>query len=219
MVYKLIIISLFFFNISYSNIIYDKNENSVTELELNTYIELYQNSFNQNLNKNKALKDIILIKNTINFLKENNPDFITELDEILKLQFKNIEFETSIIKDYLRFQKIRNEFISNYFQDQFNIEDLKLIFSSMNKFELQISKNNCLTIEKIQRLNEDRYFLINFYENFKKGERNFKTKIKNELFDVCITDKQINEIENEIIKFVEKKTQTDFQKFVYGKLN
>ena len=219
MVYKLIIISLFFFNISYSNIIYDKNENSVTELELNTYIELYQNSFNQKLNKNKALKDIILIKNTINFLKKNNPDFITELDEILKLQFKNIEFETSIIKDFLRFQKIRNEFISNYFQDQFNIEDLEIIFSSMNKFELQISKNDCLTIEKIQKLNKDRYFLINFYENFKEGGRNFKTKIKNELFDVCITDKQIKEIENEIIKFVEKKTQTEFQKFVYGKLN
>ena len=219
MVYKLIIISLFFFNISYSNIIYDKNENSVTELELNTYIELYKNSFNQNLNKNKALKDIILIKNTINFLKKNNPDFISELDEILKLQFKNIEFETSIIKDYLRFQKIRNEFISNYFQDQFNIEDLKLIFSSMNKFELQISKNNCLTIEKIQKLNEDRYFLINFYENFKEGKKKFKTKIENELFDVCITDKQIKEIENEIIKFVEKKTQTEFQKFIYGKLS
>ena len=219
MVYKLIIISLFFFNISYSNIIYDKNENSVTELELNTYIELYKNSFNQNLNKNKALKDIILIKNTINFLEKNNPDFISELDKVLKLQFKNIEFETSIIKDYLRFQKIRNEFISNYFQDQFNIEDLEIIFSSMNKFELQISKNDCLTIEKIQKLNKDRYFLINFYENFKEGGRNFKTKIKNELFDVCITDKQIKEIENEIIKFVEKKTQTEFQKFVYGKLN
>lgn len=219
MVYKLIIILLFFFNISYSNIIYDKNENSVTELELNTYIELYKNSFNQNLNKNKALKDIILIKNTINFLEKNNPDFISELDKVLKLQFKNIEFETSIIKDYLRFQKIRNEFISNYFQDQFNIEDLEIIFSSMNKFELQISKNDCLTIEKIQKLNKDRYFLINFYENFKEGGRNFKTKIKNELFDVCITDKQIKEIENEIIKFVEKKTQTEFQKFVYGKLN
>ena len=219
MVYKLIIISLFFFNISYSNIIYDKNENSVTELELNTYIELYQNSFNQKLNKNKALKDIILIKNTINFLKKNNPDFITELDEILKLQFKNIEFETSIIKDFLRFQKIRNEFISNYFQDQFNIEDLELIFSAMNKFELPISKNNCFTIEKIQKLNNDRYFLVNFYENFKEGKRNFKTKIKNELFDICITDKQIKVIENEIIRFVEQKTQTDFQKFVYGKLN
>ena len=219
MAYKLLLILLFFFKTSYSNIIYDKNEKSVTELELNTYIELYKNSFNQNLNKNKALKDIILIKNTINFLKKNNPDFISELDEILKLQFKNIEFETSIIKDYLRFQKIRNEFISSYFQDQFNIEDLKLIFSSMNKFELQISKNNCLTIERTQRLNEDRYFLINFYENFKEGERNFKTKIKNELYDVCITDKQIKEIENEIIKFVEKKTQTEFQKFIYGKLN
>ena len=219
MAYKLFLILLLSFKTSYSNIIYDKNENSVTELELNTYIELYKNSFNQNLNKNKALKDIILIKNTINFLEINNPDFISELDEILKLQFQNIEFEKSIVKDYLRFQKIRNEFISDYFQNQFNTDDLRIIFSSINEFKLPISKNNCLTIEKIQEFNEDKYFLINFYENFREGKRNFKTKIKNELFDVCITNKQIKEIENGIINFVEKRTQSDFQKFIYGKLN
>jgi len=219
MVYKLFIIFLLFFKTSYSNIIYDKNENSVTELELNTYIELYKNSFNQNLSKNKALKNIILIKNTINFLEENNPEFISELDEILKLQFKNLEFETSIIRDYLRFQKIRNEFISDYFQNHFNIEDLKIIFLSMNKMKFPISKNKCLTIEKVQIFNEDIYFLNNFYENFKEGKNNFKTKIQNNLFDVCITNNQIKEIESEIIKFVEKKTQSDFQKFIYGKLN
>ena len=219
MAYKYIIILCLFFKVSYSNIIYDKNDNSVTELELNTYIELYKNSFGQNLSQNKALKEIILIKNTINFLEKNNPDFVSELDEILKLQFKNIEFETSIIKDYLRFQKIRNEFISDYFQNNFNIEDLKLIFLSMNELELPISKNNCLTIDKMQGFNEDKYFLVNFFENFKEGNKNFKTKIQNDLFNVCFTDKQIKEIENEIIKFVEKKTQSDFQKFIYGKLN
>ena len=219
MAYRLIIIFLLFFNISYSNIIYDKNENSITELELNTYIELYKNSFNQNLSKNKALKDIILIKNTINFLETNNPDFIIGLDEILKIQFENLEFEMSIIKDFLRFQKIRNEFISDYFQNQFNIEDLEIIFSSMNEMEFQISKNKCLTIEKTHKFYENRYFLNNFYENFKEGKNSFKAKIKNDLFDVCITNNQIKEIENQIIKFVEKKTQSDFQKFIYGKLN
>ena len=218
MAYKLIIILLLIFKTTYSNIIYDKNEKSITELELNTYIEFYKNSFNQNLNKNKALKDIILIKNTINFLEKNNPDFISSLDEALKLQFKDIEIETSIIKDYLRFQKIRNEIISDYFQNQFNIEDLEIIFTSMNEFKLPISKNDCLTIEKIEELNENKYFLINFYENFKKGKKNYEAKIKNDLFAVCINDKQIKVIENEIIKFVEKKTQSDFNKFIYGKL-
>ena len=219
MAYKLFIILLLFFKTSYSNIIYDKNENSVTELELNTYIELYKNSHNQNLSKNKALKDIILIKNTINSLESNNPKFVSELDEILKLQFKNFEFKTPIIKDYLRFQKIRNEFISDYFQNQFNIEDLKIIFSSMSEIKLPISKNRCLTIEKIKKFDEDSFFLNSFYENFKQGNKNFKIKIENNIFDVCISNNQIKEIENEIIKFVEKKTQRDFQKFVYGKLN
>ena len=219
MAYKLFLILLLSFKTSYSNIIYDKNENSVTELELNTYIELYKNSFNQNLNKNKALKDIILIKNTINFLEKNNPDFISALDETLKLQFKDIDLDTSIIKDYLRFQKIRNEFISDYFQNQFNFEDLEVIFFSMNELKFPISKNNCLTIEKIQEFKKDRFFLINFYENFKEGKKNYKAKIGDELFDVCITNKQLKEIESEIIKFVDKKTQTDFKKFIYGKMN
>ena len=207
MAYKIILILLLFLETAFSNIIYDKNDNSITELELNTYIELYKNSHNQNLSKNKALKDIILIKNTINSLKLNNPKFISELDEILKLQFKNFDFKTSIIKDYLRFQKIRNEFISDYFQNQFDIEDLKIIFSSMNEFGLPISKNSCLTIEKIQRFNEDSFFLNSFYENFKQGNKSFKIKIENNIFDVCISNNQIKEIENEIIKFVEKNTK------------
>jgi len=219
MVYKLILISLFFFKMSYSNVIYDKNQNSVTELELNTYLELHKNFFNQNLNKNKALKDIILIKNTIDFLETNNPEFISKLDEILKSQYRKLEIEISITKDYLRFQKIRNEFISDYFQNQFNIEDLRLIFSSKNELKFPISKNNCLTVEKIQIFNEDKYFLINFFENFREGKKIFKTKIENDIFDVCITDKQIKELENEIIRFIEKKTQAEFQKFIYGKLN
>ena len=219
MVYKLILISLFFFKMSYSNVIYDKNQNSVTELELNTYLELHKNFFNQNLNKNKALKDIILIKNTIDFLETNNPEFLSKLDEILKSQYRNLEIEISITKDYLRFQKIRNEFISDYFQNQFNIEDLRIIFSSKNELKFPISKNNCLTVEKIQIFNEDRNFLINFFENFREGKRIFKTKIENDIFDVCITEKQIKELENEIIRFVEKKTQAEFQKFIYGKLN
>ena len=75
------------------------------------------------------------------------------------------------------------------------------------KLKLPISKNNCLTIEKIRKFNEDKYFLNNFYENFKENKKNFKTKIENELFDVCINNKLFKEIENEIIKFIEKKTQ------------
>jgi len=219
MAYKLLIILLLIFKTSYSNIIYDKNENSVTELELNTYIELYKNSFEQNLTKNKALKDIILIKNTIHSLEIENPDFISELDEILRLQFKNFEDKTSIIKDFLRFQKIRNEFISEYYQNQFDINDLKIIFLSMNEMNFPISKNNCLTIEKIQKFNKNEYFLNNFYENFREGKKSFKAKIKNDLFDVCVKNNQIKEIENEIIRYVEKKIQNDFQKFIYGKLN
>ena len=82
--------------------------------------------------------------------------------KILKLEFGKEIFNNQFLKNFLRFQKIRNEFISEYFQNKFNIEDLKIIFSSnfeMN-LKLPISKNNCLTIEKLHELNEDKYFFI-----------------------------------------------------------
>ena len=219
MAYKLLIILLLIFKTSYSNIIYDKNENSVTELELNTYIELYKNSFEQNLTKNKALKDIILIKNTIHSLEIENPDFISELDEILRLQFKNFEDKTSIIKDFLRFQKIRNEFISNYFQNEFNTEDLKIIFLSMNEMNFPISKNNCLTIEKLHKIELDEYFLESFFENLRENPQKITTIIDNESYDICINERLFKTIEYEIFKYIEIKTEGDFDKFIYGKIN
>ncbi len=41
MVYKILILIFFFFlfNLSYSNIIYDKNKIIITEIELNNYIK------------------------------------------------------------------------------------------------------------------------------------------------------------------------------------
>ena len=66
MVYKLLIlIFLFGIKIGYTNIIYDKNEIIITEIELNNYKELYRNNFGSNISNNKAIKDIVLIKKTI----------------------------------------------------------------------------------------------------------------------------------------------------------
>ncbi len=219
MAYKLLIVLLtFYFNSGKTEIIYDKFNISVTQLELNDYQELYKQSYDKNLKKNKALKDIILMKNTIKFLITNNPEFINALDKKIDSNYKMIEFDSKIKKNFFRFQTLRNEFINDYFQNQFDIEKLEIIFSSLVELKLPISKNNCLTIEGLKELNKNDYFLKSFYQNFRNNEKKYKTKIDEELFDVCISNEQLNVIKKVIINFVEQKTESDFKKFIYGKL-
>jgi len=218
MVCKLIIIVLILISkISFSNVIYDKNEILITEIELNQYIDLYKNTYNVDLKKNKAVKNIVLLKQTINSLMENNKIILERLDNKIKLEYGNEIFETQIIVDFIRYNKIRNEFITNFFINNFKINDLKLIFASLEELKLPVSKDNCILIDKIKDLKNDDIFLSSFFENFKNNNNNFQTKINNQLYSVCINEVTYKKIENMIINYIEIKTQNDFNKFIYGK--
>lgn len=218
MVCKLVIIVLILISkISFSNVIYDKNEILITEIELNQYIDLYKNTYNVDLKKNKAVKNIVLLKQTINSLMENNKILLEKLDNKIKLEYGNEIFENQIIVDFIRYNKIRNEFITNFFINNFKINDLKLIFASLEELKLPVSKDNCIIIDKIKDLKNDDIFLSSFFESFKNNNNNFQTKINNQLYSVCINEAAYKKIENMIINYIEIKTQNDFNKFIYGK--
>ena len=76
----LFIIIMLNFNLGYSNIIYDKNGISITEIEITSYLNLYKNNYGKELPKNKAIKNIVLIKKTINQILIENPEFILFVD-------------------------------------------------------------------------------------------------------------------------------------------
>ena len=218
MVHKFIIIILILIsNISFSNIIYDKNEILITEIELNQYIDLYKNTYNKYLEKNKAVKNIVLIKQTINSLKKNNKIFLERLDNEIEIEYGNEIFKTQIVIDFIRYNKIRNEFITNYFINNFKLNDLKMIFTSLEELKLPVSKGNCLIIDKIKDLKNDNIFLNSLFESFKNNNKNFQTKINDQLYSVCINEIAYKKIENMIINYIEIKTQNDFNKFIYGK--
>ena len=103
------------------------------------------------------------MKKLINFLSINNPDFINSLDQNIEIQFGKNIFNNTTLLDFLRFQKTKNEFISEYYQNKFNIEDLELIFLSLKEFKLPISITDCLTIENLHEVSEDKYFIKNFF--------------------------------------------------------
>jgi len=220
MIYKLLILIFFLgIKIGYTNIIYDKNEIIITEIELNNYKELYKNNFGTDISNNIAIKNIVLIIKTIKFLKINNPDFISILDQNIKLEYGEKIFNNQETLNFIRFQKIRNEFISEYFQNIFSIQDLEIIFTNFDSLKLPISKNNCLTIEKLYDVRNDKNFIESFFKKIRKKNIKITTSINEELYEVCLSDKLFNNIESEIIKFIESKTEDDFDKFIYRKNN
>ena len=220
MAYKLIfLIFIFIANISYSNIIYDKNNIVITDIEIENYISLYQNNNAIRITKNKAIKNIVLMKQTINFLLKNNNEFMLILDQNIKSEFGEQITKNLNLFNFIRFQKIRNEFISEYFQNNFEIKDLELIFSNINNLEIPISKNKCLTIDKIHTFNNEKNFIEGFYNNLKSGQRKIEIIIDNISYEACVNDKLFKNIENLIIQFIESRTEKDFNKFIYSKIN
>ena len=212
----LIIIIILIFNLASANIIYDKDDILITEIELNRYINLYKKNINSDISFNNAIKNIVLNKKTIKFLKSNNPDFIQLLDEKLKIEYGQKIFDDQILLNFVRFQKIRNEFITDYFQNKFNYLSLKNIFYSFSELNLPISSDNCMTIKNFHIVNKDEIFMLSFYENLVSNQKNFKTSVGGIEYDVCVDSKLFKMLESNIISYIEEQTEEDFKKFIYG---
>ena len=212
-----IIYFLFYLNLGYSNIIYDKNEITVTEIEFNEYLNIHENYYSLIPNKNKAIKDIVLIKRTINFFEKNNKDILIQLDNNLVKEFGNSIFEISIRRDFLRFIKIRNEFISGYFLNEFTSDDLKNVFFLLDELKLPISSNNCMLVDSVIDLKKNDYFIQNFYENISKKNKDYRVIIENKIYNVCLNSIHLKKIENYIFQYIDKKIDKQFDQFVYSK--
>lgn len=217
MVNKILFIFLLSTNFLYSQIIYDKNEIVINSIELKEYISLYNNYYSEEITDNQALKKLILQKKVISSLYFNNPKFMEILDNNLKKNFNTSDLQNLTKMDFYRFLTIRNEFITEYFVNEFSFEDLELIINSLEDLKLPISSNKCLTIDKLQDLKSNNFFISNFFENIKQNTKNFKVKLNNKSYDVCINEKSFKFIENKIINFINGKTQENFNNFVYGK--
>tara|TARA_B100001057_G_C22471302_1_gene802763 strand:+ start:59 stop:733 length:675 start_codon:yes stop_codon:yes gene_type:complete len=221
MVYKLII-RIFVFAVlclmpmnSYSSIVYDKNNIVISNIDLNYYTQLYFENFGEKINKSNAIKNIVIIKKLINYFKNNNPEFLIKVDDVLFKEYGNNKMDIQIVKDFLRFFKIKNEFIYEYYFSKFNITDLEYIFNTYEKIELPISNNNCMTILKLNNFKGNKEFLNNFYNNLKKEIKKYEVIIDNIRYDVCINSKNYELIESSILKYIDSKTKDDFEKFVY----
>jgi hypothetical protein len=214
--FKLLVL-IFVFKYSYANIIYDKNNIIITEHDIKIYQQLYKQNYNLDINKSNSLKDLVLIYNLINNLESNNPEFLNKVDSEILMRLGQNSFENDGIKNFLRFSRIRDEFIINYFQNKLELIELINLFKDLGSLELPISNNDCLIINEIVDLKDNEKFVENFFNNLKNNTQNFKVMINNIEYKVCINELKYRNIENLIVEYIQIQTAKEFEKFVYEK--
>ena len=217
---KILILFLIIFfqqNISIANIVYDKDNILITELELEEFKKLYFQNKKIELEKLKAIKELVLLKKAISQLEEKQPNALKNLDRIIINEFGENNFNSPIERDFLRFFKIRNEFIIQYFNDELNINDIEFTLSSFSELNMPLSNNSCKTINNYINLKNNIEFIESLYENFKKNQRNFEIEVEGGKFNVCISEKDFLMIEKELINYIELKTENRFKAFIYEK--
>ena len=214
----LIISILFFVSLkSYSNILYKKNDLVITDIDLKTYIQLYSENYNIVINNNKALKDLILIKNLIKNLEKNNVEFIVKIDNEILLEYENNSLKDENIRDFLRFIKIRNEFIINYFKNNLDSKELAYIFEDIENLNLPVSNNDCLIINEVLNLKKNNDFIEGFFNILKNNSKKIIVKVDGVEYQVCLDQNKFKYIENHIVDYIHAQTEEEFIKFVYDK--
>lgn len=213
-----IFIIIFFFIItnSYANIVYDKENIIITEIDIYYYKKIHYEKFKEDVNNSKALKNLVIVKKLIKSLEKNNPVFLNRIDREIFEDNGNKNINSSTILDIVRYFKTRNEFVYNYFKNDFNKSDLENVFNTFVNLNLPISDNNCLTIIRIIDLKDNIEFINIFYENIKNQMDVYEISIDNVKYDVCININNKQIIEKEIFKYIELKTEDEFKKFVYA---
>ena len=208
---------LFIYQYSYSNVIYEKNDLIITEIDIKIYQQLYKENYNLDINNTNSLRDLVLIKNLINNLKKNNPEFINKIDSEILIQFSQVDLSNNEVKDFYRFSRIRDEFIIDYFNNRLKIDEVKNIFKRLNNLNLPVSVNNCLIVKEVIDLKDNDEFIENFIYNLKNNSVNFQITIEKVKHDVCIDELRFKSIENLIVNYIQSETSEDFEKFVYDK--
>ena len=162
-------------------------------------------------------QDLILIKKVMKDLNYNNPKFIIKIDNEISRQYGSESLEDTNLKEFLRFAKIRDEFIINYFQNKLEVSEIINLFKSLENLNLPISDNNCLIINEVIDLKNNEEFAENLFLNLKNNSNEFTLIINKKKYKVCIDEVVFKSIENLVIKYIQNQTNDEFKKFVYGK--
>ena len=212
-----VFLSIFFYHYSYSNVLYEKDNLVITEIDVNVYQQLYKDNYNLDINKSNSIRDLVLINNVIQHLEINNAEFVDKIDTEISMRYGENYLKEDGTRNFLRFSRIRDEFIINYFQNKLNLIELNNIFNQLDSLDLPISIDNCLIIKEVLDLKDNEEFIESFFNNLKKNTKEFRITINKIPFKVCINEAMYQTIEKLIVEYIQIKTADEFEMFVYEK--
>jgi Fe-S cluster assembly iron-binding protein IscA len=169
------------------------------------------------LEKNKAIKKLVLQKKIINDIKNNNIQYLARIDQQILMEFGQDNFNNIFIRDFIRFKKIKDEFIFEYYNSNLDFIKFKNIVESLSELKLPISNNNCLTILDFIDLRNNASFQENYFNNLKNKTSDYTALINDQLFQVCVNNKIIQYIDKSIVEYIETQIQDSFNELIYGK--
>ena len=200
-----------------AKILYDKSGIIITDLDLKNYIDLSIQSDQTNLEKNKAIKNLVLQKKVIKNLETNNIQYLARIDQEILMEFGQDNFDNIFIRDFIRFKKLKDEFIFEYYNNEFDLAKFRNIIENISELKLPISNNNCLTIIDFVDLKSNKNFQENYFYNLKNNTSNYAVIINDQQFQVCMNNKIIQDIDRMIVKYIEKQIEGSFNILIYGK--
>ena len=210
-----ILFLIFHYNALFSKIIYDKENIIISENEITLFQSLYKDYKGLSINKNIAIKKIIIQKKVLKKFLVSQKEYIDNLDNLIIEQNGQKILKNRTKLNFIRYVKIQDDFIYDYFNTNFTIKDLELILKEFTEIKLPISNNNCLTISKQQDFKNNINFINSLFNEIKKRSRDYNFKIGDKNYEICINDKFYQIINKKIKSYIELKTEYKMKKFAY----
>ena len=213
-----ILISTLIYSINTNaKILYDKSGIIISDLDFNNYINLSTQFDQINLDKNQVIKNLVLQKKIIKDLELNNIQYLARIDQQILMEFGQDNFNNIFIRDFIRFKKIKDEFIFEYYNNELDYIKFKNILESLDELKLPISNNDCFTILDFIDLKNNMSFQENYYKNLKNKTSEYEAIINDQIFQVCISDQIFIKIDKIIVKYIEMQIEDSFKSLIYGK--
>lgn len=205
------ILSIFIFqlilvnSIALSKVIYDKNGIIITDYETEVFKNIYSQDTKRNISTAEAIKEYVLVIKIVSQVVSKNPDLINLIDNNLLSQMGEKNFENQIIKNYFRYKKIKNLYISQYIKDQFDTDELRVSLNEFKELNIPISKNNCNTYDQFYNFKDNNDFFVFLLEKFKKDTDNFVFTIEGITYQACIDDAILNSLQSNVYLYLNQK--------------
>lgn len=197
----------------FANIIYEKNNILITDLEVEVFINFFNSDYS--LKRSEAIKQIFLIKRLVRNLKKFDPQYLENINKAINSGQNNL-LDNEPLYNALRFNIIRNDFIIDYIINYLSIEDLNRIFQDNQEVKIPISQNGCLTYSDMISISNNEN-LIRFIYNLitQNQNQNQNILINEKNFSICIDENIYQKINSIIFDQIKIETKTDFENYLY----